>query len=124
LKPDVSYLIVGGLKGACGTLAIHMAQHGARHILVSNRSGISDDASARVIQNCLFYGCEVVEAKGDVVDSESVRRMFKSATHRIAGIIQGAMVLRVGLSAGVLRYIVCILLTLNVGQALRGHDVR
>ncbi|KAL8841188.1 MAG: hypothetical protein Q9170_001042 [Blastenia crenularia] len=94
LQPDVSYLIVGGLKGACGTLAIHMAKYGARHIIISSRSGISDEASVRVVDSCLLYGCEVIEAKGDVGNYESVRRLFKSANPRVAGIVQGAMVLR------------------------------
>ena len=97
LQPNVSYLIIGGLKGACGTLAIHMAQHGARHIIISSRSGINDEASARVVDSCLFYGCEVTEAKGDVGNFESVQRIFKSARPRIAGIVQGAMVLRVNI---------------------------
>ncbi|KAI0202678.1 beta-ketoacyl synthase domain-containing protein [Astrocystis sublimbata] len=94
LSSDVSYLIVGGLKGACGTLAIHMAQHGARHIVISNRSGIADDTSVKVVRDCLSYDCKVVEAKGDVGDLESVRRIFRSASPRIAGVIQGAMVLK------------------------------
>jgi hypothetical protein len=96
LKPDVSYLIIGGLKGACGTLAVHMAQHGARHLVVSNRSGISDITSAQVVRDCAFYGCEVVESRGDVSDYETVKRVFKSTTPKIAGIIQGAMLLKVG----------------------------
>lgn len=95
LLPDVSYLIIGGLKGACGTLAIHMAQHGARHIVVSNRNGISDDPSSKVVRDCLSYGCKITEAKGDVGDLEAVRRIFKSTSPRIAGIVQGAMVLQV-----------------------------
>lgn len=98
LQSDVSYLIVGGLKGACGTLAIHMAQHGARHIIVSSRSGISDAASIRIVNSCAFHGCKVIEAKRDVDNVESVRRMFKSASPRISGVIQEAMVLRVSLS--------------------------
>lgn len=99
LKPDVSYLIVGGLKGACGTLAVHLAQCGARQLVISNRSGIDDVASARVIRDCEFYGCKVVEARGDVSDYESVRRIFKSITPNIAGVIQGAMLLRVSAMA-------------------------
>lgn len=94
LRSDVSYLIVGGLKGACGTLAIHMAQYGAKHLIISSRSGINDEASARIVDSCNFYGCQVTEAKGDVGNIESVRQLFKSATPRIAGVIQGAMVLR------------------------------
>ncbi|KAI0534837.1 hypothetical protein GGR58DRAFT_519918 [Xylaria digitata] len=94
LRTNVSYLIVGGLKGACGTLAVHMAQHGARHIVAVSRSGISDQASARVVRNCLSYGCEVTEAKGDVGNMDFIRRIFKSTIPHIGGIIQGAMVLK------------------------------
>lgn len=95
LKPQVSYLIVGGLKGLCGSLAIHMARSGARRIIACSRSGISDDASTKVIMNCRAYGCEVVDAKGDVGDWDFVRRVFEEASPSIAGVIQGAMVLRV-----------------------------
>ena len=96
LQSDASYLIVGGLKGLCGSVAVHLARHGARHIIVMSRSGTNDEASARIIQNCAAYGCEVADAKGDVGDMNFVRRIFKSARpKRIAGVIQGAMVLRV-----------------------------
>ncbi|KAI0854612.1 hypothetical protein F4860DRAFT_522968 [Xylaria cubensis] len=95
LRPDVSYLIVGGLRGACGTLAIHMAQHGARKIIINSRSGITDDeTSARIVSSCNLYGCEIIDARGDVADISFVRRLLKSARPRIAGVIQGAMVLR------------------------------
>ncbi|KAI1081716.1 hypothetical protein F5B20DRAFT_579046 [Whalleya microplaca] len=94
LRPDVSYLIVGGLKGLCGSLAIHMARSGARHIIACSRSGASDEASRKAIMNCRAYGCEVVDAKGDVGDIDFTRRVFKEASPKIAGVIQGAMVLR------------------------------
>ncbi|KAI1353772.1 KR domain-containing protein [Xylaria sp. FL0043] len=95
LRSDASYLIVGGLKGLCGSLAIHMARHGAKHIIVCNRSGTSDDTSARVVRSCFTYGCHIAESRGDVSDYDYVRSIFTSASERkIAGVIQGAMVLR------------------------------
>ncbi|RYP24614.1 hypothetical protein DL765_000440 [Monosporascus sp. GIB2] len=94
LQPNVSYLIVGGLKGLCGSLAIHMAHHGARHIISCSRSGLGDEASAKIMHNCRALGCEVTEARGNVADAEFVRHVFKSAHPRIAGVIQGAMILR------------------------------
>lgn len=97
LQSDSSYLIVGGLKGLCGSVAIHLARHGARHIIVMSRSGTGDEASARVIAHCAGHGCELIEAKGDVGDLEFVRTVFKSARYRISGVIQGAMVLRVSI---------------------------
>lgn len=98
LNPDVAYLIVGGLKGLCGTLAVHMARHGARHIVVMSRSGVDDEASARYIAHCAALGCEVTSVDGDVGDAAFVDEAFKSAPKRIAGIIQGAMVLRVSIT--------------------------
>ncbi|KAJ4293054.1 hypothetical protein N0V88_005718 [Collariella sp. IMI 366227] len=94
LRSDASYLIVGGLKGLCGNLAIHMAQHGARQIIVCSRSGLGDEASQKTVENCLSYGCQVIAAKGDVADEEFVRSIFQHASPPIAGVIQGAMILR------------------------------
>ncbi|KAL0930068.1 polyketide synthase [Colletotrichum truncatum] len=94
LRADASYVIVGGLKGLCGSLAIHLARHGAKHIIVVSRSGTADVASQKAVKNCLAYGCEVVEAKGDVADIVFLREVFNEASPRVAGIIQGAMVLR------------------------------
>ncbi|KAF7917217.1 uncharacterized protein EAE98_010322 [Botrytis deweyae] len=94
LRSDASYLIVGGLKGLCGSLAIHMARHGARHIIACSRSGISDVASQKIVKNCLAYGCEVVDAQGDAASVSFMSKVFKEASPRIAGIIQGAMILR------------------------------
>ncbi|GAP90585.2 putative polyketide synthase [Rosellinia necatrix] len=68
LRPDASYLVVGGLKGLCGSPAIHMARHGIKHIVVCNRSGTGDDASARVIRSCLSYGRRITKSSGDVGD--------------------------------------------------------
>lgn len=96
LREDASYLIVGGLKGLCGSLALHMARHGAKHIISCSRSGTSDAVSTRIIKGCNAYGCAVSEAKGDVASSSFVRSLFKQyrGSRQIAGIVQGAMVLR------------------------------
>ncbi|KAI0967881.1 hypothetical protein F4678DRAFT_465144 [Xylaria arbuscula] len=94
LHPHAAYLIVGGLKGLCGSLAIHMAYCGARHIIACSRSGLGDEASARIVRNCRALGCDIIEARGDVSNSDFVDSIFKTAQPRIAGVIQGAMVLK------------------------------
>jgi NAD(P)-dependent dehydrogenase (short-subunit alcohol dehydrogenase family) len=91
----VSYLIVGGLKGLCGSLAIYLAKHGAKHLVVISRSGHADEKSQGVLKNINALGCQVDLAKGDVSVLEDVQRAFKQSTVPIGGIIQGAMVLRV-----------------------------
>ncbi|KAJ5936907.1 Acyl transferase/acyl hydrolase/lysophospholipase [Penicillium verhagenii] len=95
LDPAAAYLIVGGLRGLCGSLAVYLARQGARCIISISRSGIQDPASARAHTNCAAYGCEIVEAKGDVADLDFVQKVFRSIQpRRVAGLIQGAMVLR------------------------------
>lgn len=95
LSPDVSYLIVGGLKGLCSTVAVHMAKHGARHIVVSNRSGISDETSAKIVRDCMSYGCRVTEAKGDIGNMDFVKGLVQNTFPRLGGIVQAAMALNV-----------------------------
>jgi hypothetical protein len=96
LRADKSYLIVGGLKGLCGSLAVHMAQHGAKHLISMSRSGCSDERSQGVVRSCNALGCQVQEAKADVSNMGEVQRAFKQAAVPIGGVVQGAMVLRVG----------------------------
>lgn len=95
LRGDVSYLIIGGLKGLCGSLAVYMARHGAKNIVIMSRSGYEDQASRRVLNDLYNEGCRVDLAKGDVSELADVKRAFKEASAPVGGIIQGAMVLRV-----------------------------
>ncbi|MCJ1264132.1 hypothetical protein MMC22_004003 [Lobaria immixta] len=94
LRGDVSYLMVGGLKGICGSLATYLAQHGAKHITVLSRSGYQDEKSQAVLQDLSAIGAQVDLVKGDVSNIDDVQRVFLQSTRRVAGIIQGAMVLR------------------------------
>ncbi|KAB2572374.1 Reducing polyketide synthase rdc5 [Lasiodiplodia theobromae] len=94
LKPNASYLIVGGLKGLCGSLAIHLARSGAKHIVALSRSGCKDDVSQGIIHQCRSLGCEVQEAIADICNEEDVIRVFQQASPPIGGVIQGAMVLK------------------------------
>lgn len=95
LNPDVSYLIVGGLKGLCGSLAIQLARRGARHIIAMARSGYADDVSQATILSVRSEGADVQLMVGDVSRLEDVRDVFSKAVRPVAGVIQGAMVLRV-----------------------------
>lgn len=91
----MSYLIVGGLKGLCGSLAIYLARLGAKNLVLLARSGYADEKSRGVLKNIRAEGCEVDLVKGDVSVLADVQRTFKSASAPIGGLFQGAMVLRV-----------------------------
>ncbi|KAF2177304.1 ketoacyl-synt-domain-containing protein [Zopfia rhizophila CBS 207.26] len=94
LRGDVSYLIVGGLKGLCGSLAVDMARHGARNVVILGRSGYDDPRSQTVLKDPAAEGCHVDLIRGDVSRIDHVRRVFQNASKPVGGIIQGAMVLR------------------------------
>ena len=94
LGNDRSILIVGGLKGLCGSLAAYLARNGARYLVILSRSGYNDARSQGVLKDIYAVGCKVDLVQGDVSSVEDIRRTFKSSSVPIGGIIQGAMVLR------------------------------
>ncbi|KAF2110247.1 hypothetical protein BDV96DRAFT_650896 [Lophiotrema nucula] len=94
LDPDGAYLIVGGLKGLCGSLAVFLARSGAKRLVVLSRSGAEDDGSAAVMRDLSSLGTHVTVSIGDVSAAEDVKRTFSASPRPIKGIIQGAMVLR------------------------------
>lgn len=97
LKSNVSYLISGGFKGLCGSLAIYMARQGAKNIVALSRSGHDDKVSQSVVHQLAALGTTVDLIRGDVTNIDDVRRAFNEASMPIAGLIQGAMMLRVSL---------------------------
>lgn len=94
-EPRATYLIIGGLKGLCGSLAVYMARSGAKSLTVMCRGGADDQRSRHVIEDVNSLGAEVRIVRGDVSRLEDVQQLFKSSQMPIKGIIQGAMVLRV-----------------------------
>ena len=99
LRSDVSYLIIGGLKGLCGSLAIYMVRHGAKNLVIMSRGGYEDAKSQGVLKDLHAIGAKVGLERGDVSNLHDVRRVFQQSTKAIAGIVQGAMVLRVSISS-------------------------
>lgn len=93
-RDDRSYLIVGGLKGLCGSLAVYLARSGAKHIAIMARSGYDDVRSHAVLRDLHALGATPILITGDVSRMEDVTKGFQSVSPPIGGIIQGAMVLR------------------------------
>ncbi|KAI2616727.1 reducing type I polyketide synthase [Hypoxylon sp. NC1633] len=94
LRHGVCYLVVGGLKGLCSSLALYLAQNGARHLAVISRSGHDDARSLKVAEDIAALGCHVHLLRADVCEFEEVNAVFDAIPVPVAGIIQGAMVLR------------------------------
>ncbi|KAF2188519.1 PKSKA1 [Zopfia rhizophila CBS 207.26] len=47
---DGCYLIVGGLRGLCGSLAVYLARQGAKNLAVMSRSGHADQKSQGIVK--------------------------------------------------------------------------
>ncbi|GKT94509.1 polyketide synthase [Colletotrichum tofieldiae] len=93
-RGDRCYLIVGGLKGLCGSLAVYLAKSGAKHLAVISRSGHSDDKSQAIIEEVKALGSDIDLLTGDIAVFDDVEKAFVQTKLPIAGVIQGAMVLR------------------------------
>ncbi len=86
----------GWPEGLCGSLAVYLAQHGAKHLISLSRSGYGDERSQGYVKACAALGCQIYEAfKVDVANLEGIRKVFRDAAKPIAGGIQGSMILRV-----------------------------
>lgn len=83
------------MKGLCGSLAVDLARHGAKNLVILARSGYEDKLSQNSLRDIHAQDCHVDLIKGDVAIIDDVRRAFKEASMPIGGVIQGAMVLRV-----------------------------
>ena len=95
LPNDLSYLIVGGLKGLCGSLALYMVRCGARYLVIMSRSGYTDDKSKKVVRDLEAMGCHVTLITGDVTKLHDVQGAFEKSARPVRGVIQGAMILHV-----------------------------
>lgn len=92
-KSDASYLITGGASGFGFELAVWMAAHGAKNIVLLSRSGPRDEHVKEGIAKLRADGITVTDARGDVTNGKDIRRVINSIDQPLKGIIHGAMVL-------------------------------
>ena len=97
LDPKGSYLLAGGLGGLGRSVATWMVDHGARSLIfLSPNAGLKqrDQAFLKELES---MRCNVSAVAGMVQNLEDVVKAISSAAGPIKGVIQLAMVLRVGL---------------------------
>ncbi|OQD84167.1 hypothetical protein PENANT_c014G07229 [Penicillium antarcticum] len=98
LKPDASYLLVGGVGGLGKSLANWMVNHGARNIILLSRSAGKHDSGTFVTQ-LREAGAHVAVTSCDVSKKEDLAKALLVCEKDlklppIRGVIQGAMVLQ------------------------------
>jgi phthiocerol/phenolphthiocerol synthesis type-I polyketide synthase C len=95
IHSSATYLVVGGLGGLGLAVARWMVGQGARHVVLTGRSGASSDAS-RIVDELRTAGTDVRVIQADVSDAHDVQRVLatiEADMPRLAGIVHAAGVL-------------------------------
>ena len=98
LHGDASYMLVGGLGGIGRATALWMTEHGARNLILVNRSGLHNQEARDTVQALEGKGASVAVYSCDITDAVQVEATVVQAAKEmppIKGVIQGAMMLRV-----------------------------
>ncbi|KAF3000355.1 t1pks [Neopestalotiopsis sp. 37M] len=93
-RPDVSYLLVGGLGGIGQAIATWMVERGAKNLIFLSRSAADRNVHGTFFDELEASGCSVQPFSGDVASLEDVKRVAAEASKPIAGVMQMALVLR------------------------------
>ena len=99
LKPDASYLLIGGVGGLGRSIAHWMVDHGARNLILLSRSAGNVQKTAPFLAGLREAGCRVVAISCDVSKKDDLARALRTCENQerlppIRGIVQGAMVLQ------------------------------
>lgn len=95
LRPDVSYLSVGGLGGLGRSIATWLVENGAKHLIFFSRSAGKVSNDDPFVKELAAQGCSVQTFSGSVTDAADVAKVVSSASKPIAGVLQASMVLNV-----------------------------
>ncbi len=96
VKPDGAYLITGGLGGFGRVLADWLVECGARHLVLTSRSGASTPGTVAFVSKLQDKGISVKVVKADIGSHADVTRLIQeSSTSGIAlkGVFHLAMVI-------------------------------
>lgn len=93
-KPQASYLITGGLGGLGKSTARWMVERGARNLIFISRRG-NTPSTAAFFAELEASSCSPVLVTGSIEDEAVVKLAVTEAKLPIAGVVHGAMVLKV-----------------------------
>ncbi|KAF6833041.1 Lovastatin diketide synthase LovF 1 [Colletotrichum plurivorum] len=95
LRPDKTYVFVGGLGGLGQAIARFLAENGARNIIFFSRSAEKvADCHPEYFEELRALGCTVHAVSGSINEMTDVVNMINSTNTPIAGVLQAAMVLQ------------------------------
>jgi acyl carrier protein len=95
-REDATYLITGGLGGFGLATAQWLVANGARHVVLTSRSGHLNDEARSAISGCEKLGAQIAVMVSDVSVESEVERLFAEIAAKmppLAGVVHAAMVL-------------------------------
>jgi hypothetical protein len=95
VRPEVSYLLVGGLGGLGRSVATWLVEKGATCLCFFSRSAGKSDEDKAFMKELESQGCLTQAISGDVTVIGDVESAISNAHRPIAGILQMSMVLKV-----------------------------
>ncbi len=96
VEGDATYMVTGGLRGVGLVLAEWLVRKGARHLVLTSRSGPGPD-SVEVIARLKSAGVSVRAESSDISDPTALALLLKNISEHmppLRGVIHGAMVLQ------------------------------
>ncbi|CAK7224927.1 Type I Iterative PKS [Sporothrix bragantina] len=98
LRPDATYVLIGGTGGLGRSMARWMAGKGAKHIVLVSRTGsATGEVKALIDELAEQSGAQIIVRQCNVVDRQSVDELLSSGLvglPPVRGIVHGTMVLR------------------------------
>ena len=93
---DKTYVIVGGLGGLGMEVANWMVERGARNLILTSRSGLTNGYQSLCLRKWGLQGVTVETPAIDLSDKEAAEAFMKevASKHKLGGIFNSALVLR------------------------------
>jgi NAD(P)-dependent dehydrogenase (short-subunit alcohol dehydrogenase family) len=99
LNAEATYVIIGGAGGIGRSIARRMVQRGARHIVLLSRKDTVTNEVEQLTQESQQHGASIYLKRCDAASTDEVSSLLAELAQTlppIRGIIQAAMVLKVG----------------------------
>ncbi|TLD14962.1 hypothetical protein PspLS_10834 [Pyricularia sp. CBS 133598] len=97
LRPNATYVLIGGTGGLGRSMARWMLSNGARHIALVSRNGAISDKITELIQEGNKVGAEIVVRRCNVAIKAEVESLISHGLQgmpTVHGVVHGTMVLR------------------------------
>lgn len=100
LRPDATYILIGGTGGLGRSMCRWMVAKGARNVVLISRSGSVTGKVKELVDEMSAIGANIVVRPCNVVNRAEVDELISGLQNLppIRGVVHGTMVLRVSLS--------------------------